>query len=139
MKKNIIVLSAMIAFAGATTTPVAMAALNTLVVKFDCPTKLNNLSSFISGIGSEQIGLGATNKMQFKGSLPASTPLDLSSYSNSNTKYNACHGVVTCQYQSSLGWPVLYVSYTAEQARNGIVIKQTAKELNIKVPFGLHV
>src|SRR5580704_1147671 len=109
MKKISIAIATIMAFTGLVGSTVANAAHETSV-KFICPSQLNNLSSSITGIGSEKIGSAIALKVQFKGLVPATTPLDLSSYSSSNTKYDASLGKVTCQYMSSTGYPIVYVS-----------------------------
>jgi hypothetical protein len=136
MKRKLIIASAL-SLACLIQSPVSSAALNNFIFKFGCPTNLDNLSSFISGIGSEQIGAGTVQTMQFSGRVPEGTPLDMSSYKNSNTKYEAETGKVSCQYHSTEGWPIVYVSYDPEQAAHGIVIGQTASKINVKIPVGL--
>ncbi|GEM_PF-3433888 len=138
MKRNVIAMSVMFVLSGLSVSTVSIASLNNLLVKYNCPTKLHNLSSSITGIGSQQISYERAQNLQFKGDVPPLTPLNLSTYFNSNTKYDEYSGKVSCQYLSTFGWPMIYVSYNPLQSRYGIVVKQTVSEIYLKIPFGLH-
>ena len=135
---SLVVLSALSSFS-------AFSAVDLDTFRFECPNasggtpseRLTNYGSYIRGMGEANIGLNKILPI-FKGIPSAGVPLDLTTgaYSHAGTQYNPNTGWITCLFTSGNGKDAFNVSYAAENAKNGFVVKATNSAITIKVLAG---
>jgi hypothetical protein len=101
--------------------------------------KLTNYGTYIAGFGTESVNSDAPSHPLFQAPInPGEIPFDLKAagYDGTSVKYNPTTGIVTCYFQSSLGFDSFSVNTTLLNARAGVTVGSGDEEIKIKVPVG---
>ena|SRR5579862_2116172 len=148
MKKSIIIFTAILGMAAASS---AMAALHTKLT-INCPVtsgdavnQLRNFAnSYVAGSGVETMQIedkSRCSRVPFKSTsaLPAGITGDLSSYAVAAVNFNitdAANPKITCSYVSQSGLPSFDVSYALLNGFGASVDSSTADSITLSLPVG---
>lgn len=128
-------------------TPIALAVTKHVTkITVNCPDisnktkdRLTNYGTYIAGFGTERVNSDAPTHPLFQTPInPGSVPIDLKAagYDGTHVTYNPITGVVTCYFQSSLGFDAFTIDSTLLNARGGTTVGSGDEEIKIKVPVG---
>lgn len=123
---------------------------HTVKITVDCPDICNNddhclqvnaLNNSVWGYGFEHVNGDTATKPYFVGSytVGANVPVDLkgNGYSQLGTGYDPNTGIVSCYYESSMGFDPVSASYQLQNALHGVVTFSGVDEIKIKIQTGL--